>query len=89
MEIAAPKAWQEFLAEGQCAACRLVAHPGQEPWRGPIPSASAALAIGPEGGFSDEELALAVARQWQPEDLGPRTLRVETAAIALAARVIG
>jgi 16S rRNA (uracil1498-N3)-methyltransferase len=89
MEIAEPRAWQAFLAESAPAACRLVAHPRQEPWRGPLPMESAVLAIGPEGGFTDEELALAIAGQWQPVDLGPRILRVETAAIALAARVIG
>ena len=49
----------------------------------------AALAIGPEGGFTDAEVALAVAQGWQPVDLGPRILRVETAAVALAAEVIG
>ena len=45
------------------------------------------LAVGPEGGFSDEEVSLAVAAGWQIIDLGPRILRVETAAILLVARV--
>jgi 16S rRNA (uracil1498-N3)-methyltransferase len=43
------------------------------------------IAIGPEGGFSENELAAAHAAGWQPITLGPRTLRVETAAVALAA----
>ena len=43
--------------------------------------------MGPEGGFTDEEVALAIAQGWQAVDLGPRTLRVETAAVALAAQV--
>ena len=89
MEIAAPRMWPAFLADSQSAACRLVAHPGQQPRRWPAPSENAALAIGPEGGFTDDEVALAVARGWQVVDLGPRILRVETAAVALAARVIG
>ncbi len=42
------------------------------------------IAIGPEGGFTDAELAAALAAGWQKVSLGPRTLRVETAAIALA-----
>jgi len=42
------------------------------------------LAIGPEGGFAEEELAI-VRDGWQIVDLGPRTLRIETAALALAA----
>ena len=42
------------------------------------------FAVGPEGGFSDAELEMAVAAGWRPVALGPRTLRVDTAAIALA-----
>ena len=43
------------------------------------------LAIGPEGGWSSEELALFVKHQWQFASLGPRILRAETAAIAALA----
>jgi 16S rRNA (uracil1498-N3)-methyltransferase len=46
------------------------------------------IAVGPEGGLSDAEVALAVQHGWQGIDLGPRILRVETAAIVLAAQVI-
>jgi 16S rRNA (uracil1498-N3)-methyltransferase len=46
-------------------------------------------AIGPEGGFADDEVALAIAAGWQPVDLGPRILRVETAALLLAAMIVG
>jgi 16S rRNA (uracil1498-N3)-methyltransferase len=46
------------------------------------------LAIGPEGGFADEEVALAVSAGWRPINLGPRILRVETAAILLTAMVV-
>ena len=46
------------------------------------------LAVGPEGGFTAEEAALAVAAGWHTLDLGPRILRVETAAILLAALVV-
>ena len=89
MEIAAPNAWEAFLKENETAACRLLAHPRQGPGRWPAPKENAALAVGPEGGFTDEEIARAVAGGWQIVDLGPRILRVETAALALAARVIG
>jgi 16S rRNA (uracil1498-N3)-methyltransferase len=47
------------------------------------------LAVGPEGGFADEEVALAVAAGWHTVDLGPRILRVETAALFLAAAIAG
>jgi 16S rRNA (uracil1498-N3)-methyltransferase len=42
------------------------------------------VAIGPEGGFTDDELNAAVAHGWQVVSLGPRILRVETAAVAAA-----
>jgi len=44
-----------------------------------------AIAIGPEGGWTPEEMALFTQHQWQPVTLGPRILRAETAAIAAIA----
>jgi 16S rRNA (uracil1498-N3)-methyltransferase len=41
-----------------------------------------ALAIGPEGGWTPEEMALFSESGWKPVTLGPRILRAETAAIA-------
>lgn len=43
---------------------------------------SVQLAIGPEGGFSDSEVQLALQHGWRPLDLGPLILRVETALCA-------
>jgi 16S rRNA (uracil1498-N3)-methyltransferase len=43
------------------------------------------VAIGPEGGFDDEENTLSQELGFQPVRLGPSILRVETAAIAIAA----
>lgn len=48
-------------------------------------SASYAIAIGPEGGWTPAEMALFTQHQWQPVTLGPRILRAETAAIAAIA----
>ena len=59
------------------------------PW--PIATALAAeaqpiiAAVGPEGGFSPAELAAARAAGWQAVSLGTRILRVETAAVTMAA----
>lgn len=39
------------------------------------------LAVGPEGGFTNAEISLANGRGWQCWSLGPRNLRVETAAL--------
>ena len=44
-----------------------------------------ALAIGPEGGWTAEEMLLFREREWTPVTLGPRILRAETAAIAAIA----
>jgi 16S rRNA (uracil1498-N3)-methyltransferase len=52
----------------------------------PTRSVPTFLAIGPEGGLTDAEVAAATAAGWQLVSLGPRILRVETAAIALAAQ---
>jgi len=43
------------------------------------------LAIGPEGGFSDAEMALAASHGFQSCRLGPRVLRAETAPLAALA----
>jgi 16S rRNA (uracil1498-N3)-methyltransferase len=51
-------------------------------------AAQVSIAIGPEGGLTDDEVALARASGWRAICLGPRILRVETAAIALAALAI-
>jgi 16S rRNA (uracil1498-N3)-methyltransferase len=46
---------------------------------------SVLLVIGPEGGFSDQEANLAKERGFQSVALGRRTLRAETAAVAVMA----
>ena len=49
------------------------------------PKITHALAIGPEGGWTPEEMSLFTQHQWQHVTLGPRILRAETAAIAAIA----
>lgn len=44
--------------------------------------------IGPEGGFSDDEVACAAAAGFLPVSLGPRRLRAETAALVAATAVM-
>ena len=46
-----------------------------------------ALAIGPEGGWTAEEMTLFSEHGWRHVTLGPRILRAETAAIAALAVV--
>jgi 16S rRNA (uracil1498-N3)-methyltransferase len=49
--------------------------------------ATHAIAIGPEGGWTPEEMSLFVSHGWRSVTLGPRILRAETAAIAAIAIV--
>ncbi|WP_346797001.1 16S rRNA (uracil(1498)-N(3))-methyltransferase [Halomonas sp. Bachu 37] len=61
---------------------RLILHPAtQNALQMTYSSADAALLIGPEGGISDREVALAATAGFQPLTLGPRILRTETAPV--------
>jgi 16S rRNA (uracil1498-N3)-methyltransferase len=92
MEIAPAQAWADWLAsrEDSSATCSLrawVAHPTGRPIvaadvQQPQPTM---IAIGPEGGLADDEVAAAAG--WELVGLGPRILRIETAAIALVAAI--
>jgi RsmE family RNA methyltransferase len=68
---------------------RLVAHPGAAlpMHRVPpdVPDERTLLAIGPEGGWNDYELALLRTHRFEPVSAGSRTLRTDTACIALLA----
>ena len=65
---------------------RLVLAPGAERGLEAVPSGKPIeLAVGPEGGFSDAEIDLLVAKGAQAVSLGPRILRTETAAPAAVA----
>jgi len=48
----------------------------------PLPAQNVILLIGPEGGFTPEEIALAIKVGFQAVSLGKRILRTETAGIA-------
>ncbi len=52
------------------------------------PFASAALMIGPEGGFAEEEARMAQENGLTPVSLGPRILRCETAPLAALTAVL-
>lgn len=72
------------LMEGTLA---LAAHPGA-----PMPcprgiAVPATLAIGPEGGWLDAEIRSLIGSGFQPVDLGPRILRVETALASVVGRL--
>jgi 16S rRNA (uracil1498-N3)-methyltransferase len=93
MTIAEPQSLSELVeAVGRDAASGtlLLANPHGKPLvqalgeRGDRTADRWVCAVGPEGGFTDDELAIARNARWEIVGLGPRTLRVETAALALA-----
>ena len=91
MTVAKPQAFREWVrAEIDAVNARKwIAHPAGAAVATfdlsvPMPTR---IAIGPEGGFTEAEAEAATAAGWQSVDLGPRILRVETAAAALAAVV--
>jgi 16S rRNA (uracil1498-N3)-methyltransferase len=86
MAIDPPRDLADFLAEPALPQRRLLAHPEGEALAA-APPGDVVLTVGPEGGFSDEEVAQARAARWQVIGLGARILRVETAAIVLTARL--
>jgi 16S rRNA (uracil1498-N3)-methyltransferase len=49
----------------------------------PFSSCSRFITLGPEGGFTSDEVKTARAKGWKMIDLGPRILRLETAAVVL------
>jgi 16S rRNA (uracil1498-N3)-methyltransferase len=95
MRVAAVIDWEKYCGRVDAASTRLVAHPHATPAvaAGPVvptePPSGFCLAVGPEGGFTEEEVQAARQAGWQVVDLGPRILRVETAALVLTAWAVG
>jgi 16S rRNA (uracil1498-N3)-methyltransferase len=84
MEIAPPADWASYAGRADLPKHRWLAHPTGRKLATEIGAGPTAMAVGPEGGFTDEEIALGVNNCWELIALGPRILRVETAAISLA-----
>ena len=95
MRIEAPRHLTDHLS---CAVdfdvIRWLAHPGERT-AATVADLTAArtdakfkIAIGPEGGFTQDEIELARKTGWKLISCGPRVMRVETAAIAISAKVL-
>lgn len=89
MGIAEPNEWKHFL-EGTSGTNRvsgILAHPMGEPLARVAlePAIPVVVAIGPEGGFTAEEVDEARSQGWAVVSLGPTILRIETAALAACA----
>jgi 16S rRNA (uracil1498-N3)-methyltransferase len=85
MRIEPPRRWADLVRDPSLPRSRYVAHPEGAGDRAEE-SGDRVVAIGPEGGWTDAEVALALEAGWRRLSLGPRILRIETAAMAVAAR---
>jgi 16S rRNA (uracil1498-N3)-methyltransferase len=84
-ELRAPQSLAAFVASARAEGRRvLLAQPGGAAVAS-LASRRVAIAIGPEGGFSAQEIDAALAAGAEAADLGTTILRVETAAVAMAA----
>lgn len=88
METRDLEAWESYCRPANPGEVCLLAQPGGPDPVGPAVATMVRVAVGPEGGFTDGEVNLARDRGWRLIDLGPRILRVETAAIALTVQVM-
>ena len=90
MRVAPLTRWAAFLASPDLPPTRLLLHPPAAAEAKPLSAfaadaAGVVVAVGPEGGFCPAEVAAAEAAGWVRVGLGPRVLRVETAAVVAAA----
>ena len=91
--LAEPQPLADALAEA--ADLRILCHESADP-EAMLPivlsqaegASAITMLVGPEGGFSEEEVAEAEEAGWRVVSLGPRRLRAETAAIVAAAAVM-
>ncbi|WP_406696735.1 RsmE family RNA methyltransferase [Singulisphaera sp. Ch08] len=92
MEVERPTPWPALL-KSTTDDVRLLAHPsgclrGQWPRGNAGQGGSVTLAVGPEGGFTDAEVADAQASGWSIVGLGTTILRIETAGLVGASAVL-
>ncbi len=83
MRVDQAQKWDAFVSRTDLPAVKIVLHTSSG---GTTCDANqdVVIAIGPEGGFTDSEIENASGAGWQVVSLGPRILRIETAAIAAA-----
>ena len=80
--------FKDALADGKKSEERIIFHPGGEDFPKGGGVASASIFVGPEGGFTDKEIALAKENGYTVASLGPLILRGETAAMVATYRAV-
>lgn len=86
-EFHEPKSLAELVKDFNRFDRVLLMKPGGDRLELSSPINSLLAIVGPEGGWTDDEVALLVSSGAKAVSLGPNILRIETAAIALAAMV--
>lgn len=87
--VEAPRRLLDYLGALPAGGERLLLEPGAEARHAAPIGAEVTVAIGPEGGLDEEEIAAFRLAGFQTMRLGPRVLRTETAAIAALAYLQG
>lgn len=88
-EITEPKTLKQVCAMGTDCQYRVIAHAGTDssPFKMETPpphlTPKAIALVGPEAGFTDTEIEMALENGFTPVSLGPRRLRAETAGIVM------
>ncbi len=86
LEISPVMAWADFVKTEITGRTSYIAHPTGERFHVALAeTASIVFAVGPEGGFKEDEVAMAVAAGATAVSLGACILRIETAVLAMAA----
>lgn len=80
MAVEPPVIWSQFAKRDDLPFRKLILHPSAIAELGTTKEPTV-IAVGPEGGFSDGELAMS---GWELRSLGRTILRIETAALAAA-----
>ena len=87
LQICQPTSWEEYCRRPNLPPKRFLAHPGgTELPRGV--DTDVVCTIGPEGGFTEQEVKLGEEHGWQTVGLGHTILRIETAALVIAAAAL-
>lgn len=85
--IHAPVSLNEWVNNNQ-SELKLILEPvAEKKWAVQQAVQSVSILVGPEGGFSQQEIEVAMQRQFEAVRLGPRILRTETAAMSSIALI--